>query len=202
MQEDKNEFNLLEEQIQDREKIDTCSDVVIDSFYEADSKEEFFGVEINGGESDMLAEKISSDLKALMDSSCFDIDVVEVDIDESVAYVFIDGEDSALLIGKIGYRYNALHYMISQWIQSRYDMHTKLEIARFITEQAQNVEAILKPVVEHVEQMGWGKSRVLDGVLVELALEQLRDKFPDKYVAIKKRQDGKRYVLVNKFNER
>jgi len=202
VQEDKNEFNLLEEQIQDREKIDTCSDVVIDSFYEADSKEEFFGVEINGGESDMLAEKISSDLKALMDSSCFDIDVVEVDIDESVAYVFIDGEDSALLIGKIGYRYNALHYMISQWIQSRYDMHTKLEIARFITEQAQNVEAILKPVVEHVEQMGWGKSRVLDGVLVELALEQLRDKFPDKYVAIKKRQDGKRYVLVNKFNER
>ena len=202
MQEDKNEFNLLEEQIQDREKINTCSDVVIDSFYEVDGKEEFFGVEINGGESDMLAEKISSDLKTLMDSSCFDIDVVEVDIDESVAYVFIDGEDSALLIGKIGYRYNALHYMISQWIQSRYDMHTKLEIAKFITEQSDNVATILKPVIEHVEQEGWGKSRVLDGVLVELALEQLREKFPDRYVAIKKRQDGKRYVLVNKFNER
>jgi len=202
MRENKNEFNLLEEQIQDREKIETCSDVVIDSFYGADNKEESFEPQLDVSESDMLEERISSELKALMDSSCFDIDVIEVDIDEKTAYIFIDGQDSALLIGKIGYRYNALYYMISQWIQSRYDMHTKLEIAKFIAEQSDNVATILKPVIEHVEQEGWGKSRVLDGVLVELALEQLREKFPDRYVAIKKRQDGKRYVLVNKFNER
>lgn len=49
--------------------------------------------------------------------------------------------------------------------------------------------------------MGKGRTKVLDGVLVHIALEQLREAFPDKYVAIKTdRVSGKKYVLVNRFN--
>ena len=149
-----------------------------------------------------LQEEIEKELKALIMLSCFDIDTVEVDVIEDTAYVFIDGEDAALLIGKEGYRYNALSYLVSNWLQNKHALYIKLEIAQFLATQQEMIRSYMEPVIEHVEQEGWGRTRALDGILVQIALEQLREAFPNKYVAIKRTRNGDRYVLINEFNKR
>ena len=60
----------------------------------------------------------------------------------------------------------------------------------------------IQPVIAHVMREGWGRTRSLDGILVQIALEQLREEFPDKYVAVKQHRDGSRYVLINDFVKR
>jgi len=149
-----------------------------------------------------LQREIEAELKSLMERSCFDIDVVEVDVIDNTAYIFMDGDDAALLIGKEGYRYNALSYLLFNWLHSRYDLYIKLEIAQFLSTQQEMIRHTLQPVIEHVEREGWGRTRPLDGILVQIALEQLREAFPNKYVAIKRQRDGSRYVLINEFNNR
>jgi spoIIIJ-associated protein len=177
--------------------------VVLDSFF--DEKREAEGTEapvqkpINNIP---LQEEIEKELKALIALSCFDIDTVEVDVIEDTAYVFIDGEDAALLIGKEGYRYNALSYLVSNWLQNKHALYIKLEIAQFLATQQEMIRSYMEPVIEHVEQEGWGRTRALDGILVQIALEQLREAFPNKYVAIKRTRNGDRYVLINEFNKR
>ncbi|WP_456392096.1 Jag N-terminal domain-containing protein [Nitratifractor sp.] len=149
-----------------------------------------------------LQKEIEDRIKELMEVSCFDIDTVEVDVVEKTAYIFLDGEDAALIIGKEGYRYNALSYLLFNWLHSRYDLYIKLEVAQFLTTQEEMIRHKIQPVIEHVHREGWGRTRPLDGILVQIALEQLREAFPDKYVGIKRQRDGSRYVLINEFNAR
>lgn len=151
---------------------------------------------------DELAHLIESQLKELMDLSCFDIDVVEVDVRDNTALIFIDGEDAALLIGKEGYRYNALSYMLFNWLHTKYELFIKLEIAEFLTSQEEMIRNYIKPVIENVHQHGRGKTRFLDGILVQIALEQLREAFPEKYVAVKTSREGKKFVVINEFNKK
>ncbi|MDD5405909.1 MAG: Jag N-terminal domain-containing protein [Sulfurovaceae bacterium] len=146
-----------------------------------------------------LAQEIENELKRLFATSCFSIDVVEVDVMDNTALIFIDGEDAALLIGKEGYRYNALSYMIFNWLYSKYELFVKLEIARFLTSQQEMICYTIKPVIEAVHRGGRGKTRPLDGILVQIALEQLREEFPNKYVAIKTNKDGNKYIVINDF---
>ena len=150
----------------------------------------------------ILQQEIEEALRELIEKSCFDIDVVEVDVIEDTAYIYMDGEDAALIIGKEGYRYNALSYLLYNWIHTRYQLYIKLEIARFLASQEEMIRNTIQSVIEHVECDGWGRTRPLDGILVQIALEQLREAFPDKYVAIKRQRDGKRYILINEFNKR
>ncbi len=148
------------------------------------------------------APELEEKIKKLLSHSCFDIDTVEVDIEENTAYVFIDGEDAALLIGKEGYRYNALSYILFNWINVQYGLYLKLEIAQFLASQQEMIKNQLQPVVEHVEREGWGRTRELNGILVQIALEYLRDRFPNKYVAIKRSKNGERYIVINEFNKK
>jgi spoIIIJ-associated protein len=149
-----------------------------------------------------LASKIEDELIKLLSYSCFAIDTVEVDVVENTALIFIDGDDAALLIGKEGYRYNALSYMLFNWLFSKYNLYIKLEIAEFLTSQQEMIRSYIEPVIEHVNINGKGKTRPLDGILVQIALEQLREEFPNKYVAVKTARDGRRFVLINEFNSR
>ena len=178
-------------------------DAVLDSFFESgrDSSEEVLEeVEEESVVYDELALMIEGQLKELLDNSCFDIDVVEVDVRDNTALIFIDGDDAALLIGKEGYRYNALSYMIFNWLHTKYELFIKLEIAEFLTTQQEMIRNYIKPVIENVEKQGKGKTRFLDGILVQIALEQLRERFPDKYVAVKTGKEGKKFVVINEFN--
>lgn len=179
-------------------------DAVLDSFFDADIKEEVLKEEENYEEEDVvydeLALLIETQLKDLLEKSCFDIDVVEVDVVDNTALIFIDGEDAALLIGKEGYRYNALSYMLFNWLHTKYELFMKLEIAEFLTSQQEMIRNYIKPVIENIEKHGRGKTRFLDGILVQIALEQLRERFPDKYVAVKTGREGKKFVVINDFS--
>ena len=182
------------------EEPEPVKDAVLDSFFETDNESNEEEVEAESVVYDELALMIENQLKELLEHSCFDIDVVEVDVHDNTALIFIDGEDAALLIGKEGYRYNALSYMIFNWLHTKYELFIKLEIAEFLTTQQEMIRNYIKPVIEKVEKHGKGKTRFLDGILVQIALEQLRERFPDKYVAVKTAKEGKKFVVINEFN--
>jgi spoIIIJ-associated protein len=173
------------------------SEKIVDSFFSETSKKEtkpkFEKID---------AKSLENKIKELFSHSCFDIDTIEVDIENNTAYVFIDGKDAALLIGKEGYRYNAISYLLFNWINSKYGLYLKLEIAQFLASQQEMIKHLMQPVIEHVKKEGWGKTKELNGILVQIALEYLRDVFPNKYVAIKKNQNGERYNVINEFNKR
>jgi spoIIIJ-associated protein len=179
-------------------------DAIVDSFFNVDhhddETEDVEALEEEAIVYDELALMIEDQLKELISHSCFDIDVVEVDVRDNTALIFIDGDDAALLIGKEGYRYNALSYMLFNWLHTKYELFIKLEIAEFLTTQQEMIRNYIKPVIENVEKQGKGKTRFLDGILVQIALEQLRERFPDKYVAVKTGREGKKFVVINEFN--
>ncbi len=177
-------------------------DAVLDSFFESGKEEEPEETVIENVVYDELARVIEDELKALLSHACFAIDVVEVDVIDNTALIFIDGDDAALLIGKEGYRYNALSYMLFNWLHSKYELYIKLEIAEFLTSQQEMIRNYIKPVIENVEKNGRGKTRSLDGILVQIALEQLREAFPNKYVAIKTGKAGNKFVVINEFNNK
>jgi spoIIIJ-associated protein len=196
---------VKEEQVTQSEVLETIleKDAIVDRFFEVDHDDEAEDVAAIQEETivyDELALMIEDQLKELLSHSCFDIDVVEVDVRDNTALIFIDGNDAALLIGKEGYRYNALSYMLFNWLHAKYELFIKLEIAEFLTTQQEMIRNYIKPVIENVEKQGKGKTRFLDGILVQIALEQLRERFPDKYVAVKTGREGKKFVAINEFN--
>lgn len=153
-------------------------------------------------ENKALSIEIENKIKKLMEVACFEIDTVEVDVFNGIAHIFVDGEDAALLIGKEGYRYNALSYMLFNWINAHYNLYIKLEIAEFIQAQEEMIDNYLKPIAEHIIEHGKGKTKPLDGILVQIALEKLRGMFPNKYIAIKTGKDGKKFIIINNFNSK
>jgi len=183
-------------------QVNSEKDAVLDSFFETNSDESEEKVEEENVVYDELALMIEDQLKELLSHSCFEIDVVEVDVRDDTALIFIDGDDAALLIGKEGYRYNALSYMLFNWLHTKYELFIKLEIAEFLTSQQEMIRNYIKPVIENVEKHGRGKTRPLDGILVQIALEQLREAFPNKYVAVKTGREGNKFVVINEFNNK
>jgi len=171
------------------------NDEIVDSFFTKEATKESNIQKID-------AKTLEEQIKKLFSYSCFEIDTIEVDIEDNTALIFIDGEDAALLIGKEGYRYNALSYMLFNWINVKYGLYIKLEIAQFLASQQDMIKNLLKPVIEHVQNRGNGKTKPLNGILVQIALEYLRDVFPDKYVAIKRNKDNDRYIIINNFNKK
>ena len=64
--------------------------------------------------------------------------------------------------------------------------------------QIQNMQFYLQNVIEKIKIHGRGQTKALDGVLIKIALEELRKEFPNKYVGIK--QVGEqRIVVINDF---
>lgn len=150
-----------------------------------------------------ILDAIESDIKELFSHSCFEIDVTEVDFyDEKTIKIKFDGPDAALLIGKEGYRYKALSYMLFNWINPKYNMLLRLEIAEFLQNQEEQIRKYLEPIKANILKYGKGQTKPLDGVLVQIALKELRAAFPDKYVAIRNNSIGEKYIIVNEFANR
>lgn len=205
--------NRVSREILDKELITKKKDKVLDSFFDSNEVPSDrdkaaptivsdFKDDRDTPENRALSQEIESKLVKLMEISCFQIDTVEVDVFNGTAHIFIDGEDAALLIGKEGYRYNALSYMLFNWINAHYNLYINLEIAEFIQDQEEMIANYLVPIIEHINEKGRGKTKPLDGILVQIALEQLRATFPNKYVAIKTGRDGKKFIIVNNFNSK
>ena len=211
-----------EESFQNIERVLHKKDKIVDNFFNEDSekikvtpsveKKEVVDLKSNtkvvfdddreSVENKRLSIEIENKIKKLMDVACFEIDTVEVDVFNGIVHIFVDGEDAALLIGKEGYRYNALSYMLFNWINAHYHLYIKLEIAEFIQAQEEMIENYLKPIAEHIQEHGKGKTKPLDGILVQIALEKLRAMFPNKYIAIKTGKDGKKFIIINNFNSK
>lgn len=152
-------------------------------------------------QNDVLIEEIQEKVNELFSKTCYKIDKIKVDIldDNKTVYIEFSGEDSALLIGKEGYRYKALSYILFNWINEKYNMMLRLEVAEFLTNQENAIYAYLEPVIQTIKAEGFYKTKPLDGILVHIALTKLRDEFPDKYVAVKTNQRGDKYILVNEY---
>ena len=148
---------------------------------------------------DKILPEIKEGMTRLFKASCFEIDKVEVSkFNDETVLIELDGADEALLIGKEGYRYKAISYMLYNWLNSKYNLAIRLEIAQFLQNQEAMMDQYLNIVIERIQNSGRGQTKPLDGVLVKIALEKLREKFPDKYVGIKSGNDGK-FVVVNDF---
>jgi spoIIIJ-associated protein len=135
--------------------------------------------------------------------SCFTLDVPSISkYNDDTILIEFSGEDAALLIGKEGYRYKALSYLLYNWINLKYGLNIRLEIAEFLKNQEEMIEKYLLPVMERIRTSGRGQTKILDGVLIKIALESLRKEFPEKYVGIKSGREGGKFIVVNDFNRK
>ena len=147
--------------------------------------------------------EIRAGMEALMKSSCFEISDIKVEeFNDETVLIECNGEDAALLIGKEGYRYKAFSYLLYNWINIKYGLGIRLEIAEFLKNQEEMIGQYLIPVIERIKSNGRGQTKPLDGVLIKIALEKLRNEFPEKYVGIKSNRDGGKFIVVNDFNRK
>ncbi|WP_457594805.1 Jag N-terminal domain-containing protein [Hydrogenimonas sp.] len=150
-----------------------------------------------------VVAEVERELNTLFASACFKIEPIRVFArDDETIQIEFKGEDAALLIGKEGYRYKALAYLLYNWIHGKYGYRIRLEIAEFLQNQEAMMESYLQPIIERVESEGRAQTKVLDGILVQIALQKLRERYPQKYVAVRTNREGGRYVIVNEFMER
>jgi len=148
-----------------------------------------------------VADKVEREINELFDLICFKIDKIKVTpYDEATLLVEFKGEDAALLIGKEGYRYKALSYMIFNWINTKYQLQLRLEIAEFLKNQEESITRYLTTVYENVDRDGRAQTKILDGVLIQIALKELRDKYPNKYVAVRATRDGLKFIIINDYH--
>lgn len=148
------------------------------------------------------ALEVKEKINELFKEICFDLHEIEVSAyDENTLLVELTGVDSALMIGKEGYRYKALSYMLFNWINAAYGLQLRLEIAEFLKNQEESISRYLVGVCESIEREGRGQTKTLDGVLVQIALKQLRDRYPDRYVAIRSTRDGGKFIVINSYHE-
>ncbi len=203
--------NFEKQNLAKEEKVEPLSTVpkvegkekIFDKFYheEAPAKD-ISKIIIKKNKEEILAE-VRAGLDLLFDNSCYKLDGINVEFyDDETLYVEFLGEDSALLIGKEGYRYKALSYILFNWINEKYGLMLRLEVAEFLKNQEEATHAYLEPVIEIIKEKGTFKTKPLDGILVHIALKRLREEFPDKYVAVKTNARGEKYVLVNEYRSK
>ena len=152
--------------------------------------------------SDKVEKEVKEGISNLLKASCYNLEVKDVTVDEDVVSISIDGADAALMIGKEGYRYKALSYILHNWIKLKYNRSISLEVAEFLKVQKDNVLKYLEIVKEKVSEYGRAQTKPLDGILVKIALEELRRVYPDMYVAIKTLRDGRKVVVVNEHRRK
>jgi len=150
-----------------------------------------------------IALNVKKEINELFNLTCFNIDEIEVKVfDENTLLIEFKGNDAALLIGKEGYRYKALSYMVFNWVNSKYQVQLRLEIAEFLKNQEESVSRYLETVYENVDRDGRAQTKILDGVLIQIALKELRDRYHDKYVAIRSTRDGMKYIIINDYHSK
>ncbi len=177
---------------QDEDDDTTYEPVYADDVYEEDNLKESL---------DLIALEVKEKINKLFALTCFKIDEIDVrTYDENSLLIEFKGEDAALLIGKEGYRYKALSYMIFNWINTKYQLQLRLEIAEFLQNQEEAISRYLVGVCEGIDRDGRAQTKILDGVLVQIALKELRERYPDKYVAIRSTRDGMKYIIVNDYH--
>lgn len=152
---------------------------------------------------DQDLEKIQKELQDLLSYVPYDISYIKAQrYDNQTILIQIDGKDSALLIGEKGYRYKALSYLLFNWINPVYGYNIRLEIAEFLKNQEEAIDAYLEEIILNVRQNGKAQTKPLDGILAYIALKKLRELFPNKYVSFRDNESGEKYIIINNFNKK
>lgn len=194
-----------EEKIEPLSKVPKAEskDKIFDNFYNEENSQNEISTIVIKKDKEKILEEVKAGIHLLFDDTCYRIDSINVEFyDEGTLYVEFLGEDSALLIGKEGYRYKALSYILFNWINEKYGLMLRLEVAQFLKNQEEAIYTYLEPIIEIIKEKGTFKTKPLDGILVHIALKKLREEFPDKYVAVKTNVRGDKYVLVNEYRTR
>lgn len=174
-------------------------DQIFNKFYDK-SVENFEEIKII--KSDKILAEIKEKIDELFSLLTYEIEPVRVSYyDDKTLFIEFSGKDSALLIGKEGYRYKALSYILFNWIHEKYDLMIRLEIAEFLSTQEDSIRKYLEPVIETIKVDGFYKTKNLDGILIHIALTRLRTEFPEKYIAVKSNIKGEKYILVNEYRK-
>ena len=118
-------------------------------------------------------------------------------IDESDVYIKLQGEDSALLIGREGHRYKALSYMIYNWISIRYNLAVVFEIAEFLQNQKKIIDSYVAALVERSGEERI-VTKVFDGAFVKIIANKLKEVYPDRFISIKSTRNGKIVIVDEK----
>ena len=148
-----------------------------------------------------IAKTVEKEINELFDLTCFEIDKIQVSVyDDATLLVDFKGVDAALLIGKEGYRYKAISYMLFNWVNSKYKVQLRLEIAEFLKNQEESMARYIESVCETIDNEGRAQTKILDGVLVQIVLKELRQKYPEKYIVIRSTKDGLKYIIVNDYH--
>ena len=176
---------------------------IFDKFYTNENDKEDVAKIIIKRDKQEILDEVRENINNLFLNTCYEISEIKVEFyDEETLYIEFNGQDSALLIGKEGYRYKALSYILFNWINEKYSLMLRLEVAEFLKNQEQSIYNYLEPVIETIKETGSFKTKPLDGILVHIALKKLRDEFPNKYVAVKTNVKGDKYVLVNEYRSK
>ncbi len=187
--------SFVTDQDDEDEQNDYIEDV-IESMFEDEEEEEAFG------DIEDVALEVKREINTLFSKTCFELNEIDVTVyDDNTLMIDFNGADAALLIGKEGYRYKALSYMIFNWINAKYGYQLRLEIAEFLKNQEESITRYLVGVCENIDRDGKAQTKILDGVLVQIALKQLRDQYPDKYVAIRSTREGAKFIIINGYNK-
>lgn len=148
-----------------------------------------------------VAKRVEKEINELFELTCFKIDKINVSAyDDITLLIEFKGEDAALLIGKEGYRYKALSYMIFNWVNTKYQLQLRLEIAEFLKNQEESITRYLTSVCENIDRDGRAQTKILDGVLIQIALKELRERYPNKYVAVRSTRDGLKFIIINDYH--
>ncbi|WP_163499780.1 Jag N-terminal domain-containing protein [Helicobacter suis] len=144
--------------------------------------------------------EIKEELDTLFSYLPYQIERIHVELyNEQTLLIEINGPDSALIIGEKGYRYNALSYLLFNWIHYKYHYNIRLEVASFLKDQEEIMESYLQSVIMQVHEVGKAQTKPLDGMLLYIALKRLREIFPNKHVSIQANDDHESMVVINDF---
>ncbi|QDF29720.1 Jag N-terminal domain-containing protein [Halarcobacter anaerophilus] len=198
----RSEERKKEQKLHSVPKVET-KEKIFDNFYNEDNGRREVSKIIVKKDKDEILEEVNEGLISLFKDTCYGIDNIKVEFyDDNTLYIEFTGEDSALLIGKEGYRYKALSYILFNWINEKYGLMLRLEVAEFLKNQESAIHNYLEPIIEIIKEKGSFKTKPLDGILVHIALKKLREEFPEKYVAVKTNIRGDKYVLVNEYRSK
>ena len=199
----KKEFEAKEEPVLNEVPKDNSKDKIFDNFYNEDKSQAEISTLVVKKDREHIINEVRESMNLLFNDTCYEIDNIKIDFyDDDTLYVEFTGNDCALLIGKEGYRYKALSYILFNWINEKYGLMLRLEVAEFLKNQEASIYAYLEPVIEVINEKGTFKTKPLDGILVHIALKKLREEFPNKYVAVKTNVRGDKYVLVNEYKSK
>ena len=188
--ENNNIEKIEEKDIENIEKIENKSTNTIDNFEE---NERF------NNENVELAKDIEFKLKILISEIFENINIVEVDIFNKTAHIFIDGEEIPILIGHTGYGYDSAIYFLSIWLKRKYGLFLDLEVGVYKKKKLENLDKYLTFFIKEAKEKEKHRTKVISKILLSHAMKRLKQELPNKYIKIQSTFNKNKFLSTEEF---